>query len=786
MVMAFNVFIAGIKSSQICEKTRGKETRTQEELEIENIIEEEKPENFVEDIYGLLLNVTNAHRPRKEQVKRTYNRPIAFGCFCFAPASQKSGKGFQSGFYDGFSILEEAMNGTLMMAAADQNGCIMVFDFGANKFWQVSRLGIAASAIAFTHLVRNELVVAFTDNSIRCYNVGTRQLIAEARSHRSPVNWISMHPKQHAVITSAKSEAILWNMVDWSKQKVLNHIKDDVALTRAVFSAQGEYIITSFFDDSIYIWSNSSFDLLWKLQVPTRVSDLLIFSDAYDNTCRIAATSKNGKLILVAGKTNVFVWEFDTKNLIRDINLKSIIEGEIMKLELIHDDSIKYFEISPDGKFIVTNSMEERAILKIWDLEVLISDTLQHKYRDFSTLRSISPPTEIRMSLSSNVMLSSQVTSEDDEEVSDIAYGQELKATNGLIASTGVSSENSISIQEADLTSRRTSITSMESRNLSGLSSDSREKKRGRLVEKLHHLGRYPDKHRVRVWSILLDLPQNRQAYKEVTSKGVDPAIKASLSNNLKSSDSKRRRIIGKLERLRAIPTFVRLGYDQRVVVEWIFHMVYPFAELLSDTYETLSFELILSILFNWYQYRWDEFPNPPTNIMNAINVLLAHWDNDLHTHLMSCNIKIQDCVWTMILWSFTKILTREDWLELWDHLLSNDEPSFMCFFIISYIMVARDILLEMNQSNQILDFFTRTNTINISRILEISYKLEKETPLEISPRFEISRYKPLIKSGKEYKLDYITSLKYYRTQYDDIRDWIWEQEKEIIKKRYF
>jgi len=60
----------------------------------------------------------------------------------------------------------------------------------------------------------------------------TRQLIAETRSHRNPVSWISMHPKQHTAITSAKSEAILWNMADWSKQKVLNHIKEGVELRR--------------------------------------------------------------------------------------------------------------------------------------------------------------------------------------------------------------------------------------------------------------------------------------------------------------------------------------------------------------------------------------------------------------------------------------------------------------------------------------------------------------------------------------------------------------------------
>jgi hypothetical protein len=54
-----------------------------------------------------------------------------------------------------------------------------------------------------------------------------------------------------------------------------------------------------------------------------------------------------------------------------------------------------------------------------------------------------------------------------------------------------------------------------------------------------------------------------------------------------------------------------------------------------------------------------------------------------------------------------------------------------------------------------------------------------------MSPKFEISRYKPLLRGGKEYKLDHNSRLTYNRNQQDHIRDWIWEQEKEIIKKRY-
>ncbi|PKC16829.1 WD40 repeat-like protein [Rhizophagus irregularis] len=831
MVNTSDIFIAGVKSGQIWEKTEKKKKQTQKDNDYEiEVLIEEKPEGEeeVENVYGLLLNIINAHRPRKNQDKGTINRPVAFGCFCFAPINQ-NGNGFQSGFHDGPSMLEEAINGTLLMAAADQRGCVMSFDFGSNKFWQVARLGIAVSTIAFTPLVRSELVVAFTDNSIRCYNIETRQLIAEARSHRNPVNWISMHPKQHWVITSTKSEAILWEMAYWSKQKVLDHNKEGATLRRAAFSPQGEYIISSFFDESICIWDSGSFDLLWKLLTPTRISDqLLSFSNTFDHACRITTMSKDGRIILAAGKKTILVWDFDTKNLIRNISLKSMIEGEITKLEPIHDDAdllvsssdgrlliidifqsdsqiyhlnvqhpIKFFEISPDGKFIVTNSIEEKAILKIWDLEVLISDTLQHQYYDVSISKSIHPLkyTEFRIPSSSNFNLPSLGATSEEEEISELFLDQEPtvkknpKARKEPIEPTNVSPVNipmTIPVPQETIStiSRRSSISSMESINLQGLSSASREERRERLIEKLHQLGRYPDKYRTRIWRILLGIPQNQQAFKEITSKGVDPAIKALLSKNLKSSDSKQRKIIDLLEQLRVFPSLSILRYDRRITIEWIFHMIYPFVELLFDTNETLSFEIILSILFNWYQHYWDEFPNPSTKIMNVISVLLEYWDNELYTHLLSYNMKIQDYAWTMIKCSFARILTREDWLELWDHLLSNDEPSFMYFFLIAYILIARDVLLGMTSKRQVSEFFTRANIVNISKVLEISHKLEKETPLSISPKFDIGRYKPLSKYGKEYKLDYNASLTYHRNQQDDIRDWILEQEKEIIKKR--
>jgi hypothetical protein len=43
-----------------------------------------------------------------------------------------------------------------------------------HRFCQVALLGIAVSNIAFIPLVQSELIITFTDDFIRCYNIGKK------------------------------------------------------------------------------------------------------------------------------------------------------------------------------------------------------------------------------------------------------------------------------------------------------------------------------------------------------------------------------------------------------------------------------------------------------------------------------------------------------------------------------------------------------------------------------------------------------------------------------------
>jgi hypothetical protein len=45
----------------------------------------------------------------------------------------------------------------------------------------------------------------------------------------------------------------------------------------------------------------------------------------------------------------------------------------------------------------------------------------------------------------------------------------------------------------------------------------------------------------------------------------------------------------------------------------------------------------------------------------------------------------------------FTEILTRNDWLKLWDHLLTNP-PAFIYYFIVAYLRTFRIALLDVRK----------------------------------------------------------------------------------------
>jgi hypothetical protein len=47
----------------------------------------------------------------------------------------------------------------------------------------------------------------------------------------------------------------------------------------------------------------------------------------------------------------------------------------------------------------------------------------------------------------------------------------------------------------------------------------------------------------------------------------------------------------------------------------------------------------------------------------------------------------------------FSELFMLEDWLRLWDHLVSN-QPSFMYYLVVAYVKYFRGALLEVDKTD--------------------------------------------------------------------------------------
>ena len=55
-----------------------------------------------------------------------------------------------------------------------------------------------------------------------------------------------------------------------------------------------------------------------------------------------------------------------------------------------------------------------------------------------------------------------------------------------------------------------------------------------------------------------------------------------------------------------------------------------------------------------------------------------------------------QQYAWPLLETLFSEVLSREEWLRLWDNVLSN-HPSFLLLVVVAYLTSARHTLLHCN-----------------------------------------------------------------------------------------
>ncbi|GAA6224396.1 TBC1 domain family member 31 isoform X1 [Lates japonicus] len=646
--------------------------------------------------------------------------------------------------------------------AGDHHGNIYVFDISRNRFRLVQRTGQACTALAFSLRRTTEFLVALADYTIKCFDKDTKQLVSWMRGHEGAVSSISVHSSGRYAITTSSDTAQLWDLDTFQRKRRLN-IRQSVGIQRVFFLPLSNTILSCFSDDSIFAWESDT--LFCKYQLPVPDCGPKISYKAF-------AVTRDGKSLVAGGRTNLLhLWCLDSKQLVRVIQMPTQVRT-VRQLEFLpdsfdggasqtlgvlsqdgvmrfinihtckllfhmgsHDDAITAAAVSPNGRHVV--AIMDNGSINIYSVQSLTQELNKP------------PPSQVAV-------------------VSDGDTNQELPNLKVKVRSEAV--------QRPAMSSRRTQVKILRPPAVSTADDKENELPAGlnkkRLVALLKAFGEYPAKYRMFVWRSLLCLPENHAAYSSLTDKGLHSAY-LTLHDKYPIKSHKLQRGLQRV--LSALAHWAAIFGE----VEYLPLVAFPFVKLFQNN-PMLCFEVVATVIVNWCQHWFEYFPNPPLNILSMAENVLAHHDKELLQHLVDCGITSQLYVWPLLETLFSEVLTRDEWLRLFDNIFSN-HPSFLIMACVAYITCCREPLLLCSQKQDFEYFFHHRNNLDMGAMIKEAYRLMSNTPADIHPRNILSDFTPLTKGQYPVFNHYPEFIVEYQSRE---REKIRLQEMEYLRER--
>ncbi|XP_062347422.1 TBC1 domain family member 31 isoform X5 [Cinclus cinclus] len=207
--------------------------------------------------------------------------------------------------------------------------------------------------------------------------------------------------------------------------------------------------------------------------------------------------------------------------------------------------------------------------------------------------------------------------------------------------------------------------------------------------------------------------------------------------------------------------------------------LAFPFVKLFQNN-QLICFEVVATVVVNFCQHWFEYFPNPPVNVLSMMENVLAHHDKELLQHLVKYNVTSQVYAWPLLETLLSEVLTREEWLKVFDNIFSN-HPSYFLMVVVAYIVCSRAPLLHCNQAADFEYFFHHRNNVDINVVIKEAYHLMEATPLEIHPQRMLDDFTPLTKGQYPVFNKYPMFIVDYQAQE---REKIRQEEIEYLRER--
>ncbi|NXG66241.1 TBC31 protein, partial [Hemiprocne comata] len=636
-------------------------------------------------------------------------------------------KGYHSKTIHFLNVAFDSSGDSLL--AGDHQGNIYVFDLNGNRFNLVQRTMQSSTALAFNLHRKTEFLVALADYSIKCFDTETKELVSWMRGHDSSVSSISVHGSGRYAITTSTDTAQLWDLDTFQRQRKLN-VRQSVGIQKVFFLPLSNTILSCFKDNSVFAWE---FDTLHcKYQLPTPVEGSVLVYKVY-------AVTRDGRIFVAGGKSNhLHLWCLESQQLIRIIQMPAKVR------------SVRHLEFLPDsfdgGSNQVLGVLSQDNIMRFINIETckLLFDIGSHE-EGISTA-TISPNGRYIAAVMENGSLnlySVQALTqegnkppppmfkvvEDESKGTSEANKLRMRGTSGKSERPWKPKESKIQTRLLKLQGN-SSLENKENELPGGLN-------KKRLQALLKGFGEYPAKYRMFVWRSLLQLPENHLAFSRLIDKGTHSAF-VNIQNEYPIKSRKLLRVLRR--------TLSALAHWSDIFAEtpYIPLLAFPFVKLFQNN-QLICFEVVATVVVNFCQHWFEYFPNPPVNVLSMMENVLAHHDKELLQHLIKYNVTSQVYAWPLLETLFSEVLTREEWLKVFDNIFSN-HPSYFLMIVVAYVICSRAPLLHCNQTANFEYFFHHRNNLDINVVIKEAYHLMEATPLDIHPQRVLDDFIPLTK----------------------------------------
>ncbi|CAD6233335.1 GSCOCG00007142001-RA-CDS [Cotesia congregata] len=555
-----------------------------------------------------------------------------------------------------------------------------------NNDWIVKKFSNVGQStfVAFNPIDQCEVIIGLASTDLKI--VKLKQVFNDAESiedfyelkgHQLPPTRISFF-KSYCFSVS-RSEAIIWDLKSFAKLHQLRLEPGEGGIRKGLLSPTG--LITAIYEnDTLQVWPFEQFDLVNKISLSEY---------GLNNTKDIIFTENGRAALICGGKNKIIIFNTKTWSVIKNFEFSE------------HFSGIKRLQIVPlpldAGSNKIISVLFDDGTFKFFDINlksfIEVTDHVAQGVRKLS----VSPH---------------------GQWVGFIQYDGSLVIScfDQLMKLTAEVTKIKPTVNSASLKVKTHTI----DQHLKHVERNIKDNLRlERLLPILKEYGEYPERYRPIIWRTILKLPSNKKAFIGIISKvPTDSTIK--MLDDYKLADRTKTSVLAlTVDRL---VQFCPMFSQSLFIPEFIF----PFIIVFKKDH-LLAYEAVLTIILNYCQKWFEYHPFPPLNILGIIENILAETDPVLLKFYYDRDITSTTYAWPLLQTAMSEVLTGNEWLILWDHLLSFRKPTLLLICVVAYNICSRRTILSFMKKERIEEFFRQPGKISVKDVIKVALRIDGE-----------------------------------------------------------